>query len=206
MQIFKWNAATVRSVYTWFANEEIKCEEFHKVVTYYNRMKKLVRNRCETCCSVNSEPCCCSLWSLGRHVAAINKLSEKGMFFWDYGNAFLLEAKRAGECYYMVLQSFRNMSHLFFLSFFLYLDVCKAALCQCLLFYVTGAEVEKTGGGATEFKYPSYVQHIMGWITNIDTFINTPVQRGAGTNLNPEPSVLWSSLIPVIEPSYYFYY
>lgn len=25
-----------------------------------------------------------------------------------------------------------------------------------------GAEVEKVGGGATEFRYPSYVQHIMG--------------------------------------------
>jgi len=30
-------------------------------------------------------------------VAAINRLTDKGMFFWDYGNAFLLEAQRAGE-------------------------------------------------------------------------------------------------------------
>uniref|UniRef100_A0A8B9RFM5 Urocanate hydratase n=1 Tax=Astyanax mexicanus TaxID=7994 RepID=A0A8B9RFM5_ASTMX len=62
---------------------------------------------------------------LCRHVAAINKLSEEGMYFWDYGNAFLLEAKRAG------------------------------------------AEVEKSGAGATEFKYPSYVQHIMGDIFSL---------------------------------------
>jgi urocanate hydratase len=34
--------------------------------------------------------------SLIRHVAAINKLADGGMFFWDYGNAFLLEARRAG--------------------------------------------------------------------------------------------------------------
>ena len=34
--------------------------------------------------------------SLRRHVAAINKLVAKGMFFWDYGNAFLLESGRAG--------------------------------------------------------------------------------------------------------------
>jgi len=34
--------------------------------------------------------------SLRRHVAAINKLTQKGMYFWDYGNAFLLEASRAG--------------------------------------------------------------------------------------------------------------
>uniref|UniRef100_A0A7N8XT01 urocanate hydratase n=1 Tax=Mastacembelus armatus TaxID=205130 RepID=A0A7N8XT01_9TELE len=47
--------------------------------------------------------------SLRRHVKAINKLSDAGLFFWDYGNAFLLEAQRAG------------------------------------------AEVEKVGGGATEF-------------------------------------------------------
>ena len=33
--------------------------------------------------------------SLQRQVNAINKLSENGMYFWDYGNAFLLEAKRA---------------------------------------------------------------------------------------------------------------
>ncbi|XP_059505682.1 urocanate hydratase isoform X2 [Stegostoma tigrinum] len=63
--------------------------------------------------------------SLSRQVTAINKLSEKGMFFWDYGNAFLLEAKRAG------------------------------------------ADVEKAGGGKLEFKFPSYVQHIMGDIFSL---------------------------------------
>ncbi len=34
--------------------------------------------------------------SLRRHVAAINKLTATGMYFFDYGNAFLLEASRAG--------------------------------------------------------------------------------------------------------------
>ncbi|XP_069045718.1 urocanate hydratase [Lepisosteus oculatus] len=63
--------------------------------------------------------------SLRRQVAAINKLAEAGMFFWDYGNAFLLEAQRAG------------------------------------------ADVEKSGAGKTEFKYPSYVQHIMGEIFSL---------------------------------------
>jgi urocanate hydratase len=33
--------------------------------------------------------------SLRRHVAAINALTAKGMYFWDYGNAFLLESSRA---------------------------------------------------------------------------------------------------------------
>jgi urocanate hydratase len=34
--------------------------------------------------------------SLRRHVAAINRLTAKGMYFFDYGNAFLLESSRAG--------------------------------------------------------------------------------------------------------------
>ena len=34
--------------------------------------------------------------SLHRHVAAINRLAAKGMYFFDYGNAFLLESSRAG--------------------------------------------------------------------------------------------------------------
>lgn len=55
--------------------------------------------------------------SLRRHVKAINSLVAKGMSFFDYGNAFLLEASRAG-----------------------------AAIC-------------KEDGS---FKYPSYVQDIMG--------------------------------------------
>lgn len=34
--------------------------------------------------------------SLRRQINAIRKLTEGGMFFWDYGNAFLLECSRAG--------------------------------------------------------------------------------------------------------------
>jgi len=34
--------------------------------------------------------------SLRRQVAAINAMTANGMYFWDYGNAFLLEAGRAG--------------------------------------------------------------------------------------------------------------
>ncbi|XP_038628154.1 urocanate hydratase [Tachyglossus aculeatus] len=63
--------------------------------------------------------------SLRRQVAAINKLSEKNFFFWDYGNAFLLEAQRAG------------------------------------------ADIENKGAKKTEFRYPSYVQHIMGEIFSL---------------------------------------
>jgi len=55
--------------------------------------------------------------SLRRHVDAVNKLTAKGMYFFDYGNAFLLEASRAG------------------------------------------ADILKPDG---KFKYPSYVQDIMG--------------------------------------------
>lgn len=34
--------------------------------------------------------------TLRRHVEAINTLCDKGMYFWDYGNAFLKEAGEAG--------------------------------------------------------------------------------------------------------------
>ncbi|ESO09525.1 hypothetical protein HELRODRAFT_73656 [Helobdella robusta] len=64
--------------------------------------------------------------SLRRQVAAINKLSEAGMFFWDYGNSFLLEAHRAGA------------------------DVLKA-----------------DATALNDFKFPSYVQHIMGDIFSL---------------------------------------
>ena len=59
--------------------------------------------------------------SLRRHAAAINKHTEKGTYFFDYGNAFLLECSRAGA------------------------DIL--------------AENPTLG---REFKYPSYVQDIMG--------------------------------------------
>ncbi len=34
--------------------------------------------------------------TLRRHATAIQKMTQKGMYFFDYGNAFLLEASRAG--------------------------------------------------------------------------------------------------------------
>lgn len=37
------------------------------------------------------------LFSIRRQIAAIDKLHERGMYFFDYGNAFLLTAKRAGK-------------------------------------------------------------------------------------------------------------
>ena len=55
--------------------------------------------------------------SLRRHVAAVNRLAGGGMYFFDYGNAFLLESSRAG------------------------------------------ADIVKEDGS---FRYPSYVQAIMG--------------------------------------------
>ena len=59
----------------------------------------------------------CVQASLRRQVAAINTLADRGMYFFDYGNAFLLESSRAG------------------------------------------ADVMAADG---KFRYPSYVQDIMG--------------------------------------------
>ena len=49
--------------------------------------------------------------SLRRQVAAINKLTEKGMYFFDYGNAFLLQSKRAGADILSADGSFRYPSY-----------------------------------------------------------------------------------------------
>ena len=46
-----------------------------------------------------------------RHVKAINTLSDMGMHFWDYGNAFLLEASKAGADVFAEDGSFRYPSY-----------------------------------------------------------------------------------------------
>ena len=51
-------------------------------------------------------------FSLCRQVVAINKLSNVGMYFWDYGNAFLHQASLAGlskdEIYSILFQQLIN--------------------------------------------------------------------------------------------------
>ncbi len=49
--------------------------------------------------------------SLRRQVAAINKMTAQGMYFWDYGNAFLLEASRADADVYDERHAFRYPSY-----------------------------------------------------------------------------------------------
>jgi urocanate hydratase len=49
--------------------------------------------------------------SLRRQVIAINKLTANGMYFWDYGNAFLLEAGRAGADIFSGPGKFRYPSY-----------------------------------------------------------------------------------------------
>jgi urocanate hydratase len=49
--------------------------------------------------------------SLIRQVAAINAMSEQGMYFWDYGNAFLLESGRAGADVFKSDGTYRYQSY-----------------------------------------------------------------------------------------------
>jgi urocanate hydratase len=49
--------------------------------------------------------------SLRRQVAAINRLTERGMYFFDYGNAFMLEAGRAGADIFLPDGRFRYPSY-----------------------------------------------------------------------------------------------
>lgn len=49
--------------------------------------------------------------SLRRQVAAINRLTQRGMYFFDYGNAFLLESGRAGADVMLPNGKFRYPSY-----------------------------------------------------------------------------------------------
>ncbi len=49
--------------------------------------------------------------SLKRQVTAINKVAGGGMYFWDYGNAFLLESGRAGADIFKADGTFRYPSY-----------------------------------------------------------------------------------------------
>ena len=49
--------------------------------------------------------------TLVRHANAVNKLTAKGMYFFDYGNAFLLEASRAGADIVNVDGTFKYKSY-----------------------------------------------------------------------------------------------
>jgi urocanate hydratase len=49
--------------------------------------------------------------SLVRQVAAINAMSAQGMYFWDYGNAFLLESGRAGADVFKTDGTYRYQSY-----------------------------------------------------------------------------------------------
>ncbi|MBP1611731.1 MAG: urocanate hydratase [Acidobacteria bacterium] len=49
--------------------------------------------------------------SLRRQVDAINRMAERGTFFWDYGNAFLITARRAGAAIDRPDGSFRYPSY-----------------------------------------------------------------------------------------------
>lgn len=60
--------------------------------------------------------------SLRRHVAAINELAAKGMYFFDYGNAFLLESSRAGADILKADGTFRYPSYVQYIMGPLYFD------------------------------------------------------------------------------------
>jgi urocanate hydratase len=56
--------------------------------TFAEAQELLIRNKMKFMAEVRHTLC--------RHVAAVNTMAERGMYFWDYGNAFLKEAGEAG--------------------------------------------------------------------------------------------------------------
>lgn len=62
---------------------------YYPIGTSYQESNRLIREEPETFKEKVQA-------SLRRHVAAINRHTQKGTYFFDYGNAFLLESSRAG--------------------------------------------------------------------------------------------------------------
>jgi urocanate hydratase len=86
--------------------------------------------------------------TLRRHVSAINRLAANGMYFFDYGNAFLLEAGRAGAD---VFQTYPDPSF------------PGGALHSAQTPDQRPSSPPLGGGvGGGAYRYPSYVQDIMG--------------------------------------------
>ena len=55
--------------------------------------------------------------SLIRQVEAINKLVQKGLRFWDYGNSFMLESSRAGADIWEVKVKIYYLIYIYYLFF-----------------------------------------------------------------------------------------
>lgn len=82
--------------------------------------------------------------SLRRQIAAINALAEKGLKFWDYGNSFLLSCSRAGAD-----------------------TIAKPSEEELALGKEWEGLLAPQRDPVTRFKYPSYVQDIMGFIFSL---------------------------------------
>ena len=111
--------------------------------------------------------CAESHFSLRRQVAAINKLAAAGLYFWDYGNAFLLEASRAGTAtrFYSKLPVQTRQVLTIFHSRQVSPTCALMKVC-----FLSGADVlsaDKAAADTTRFRYPSYVQDIMGDIFSL---------------------------------------
>ena len=90
--------------------------------------------------------------SLRRQVAAINRLADKGMYFFDYGNAFLLEASRAGaEVFKEVFKVESSELR----------DITADSMTKVAQPSTINSQ-PSTLNSQQKFRYPSYVQDIMG--------------------------------------------
>ena len=96
--------------------------------------------------------------SLRRQVAAINKLSEKGMYFWDYGNAFLLESSRAKADVYQLTINNEQL----FAEQINFKGAHENASAKLTINNDQNKEEIKTKNANRKFRYPSYVEDIMG--------------------------------------------
>ena len=90
--------------------------------------------------------------TLRRQVLAINKLAANGMYFFDYGNAFLLEASRADAEIWASPNPSKGW------------ELCSEQPSSTISDKESPNSPSLRGGvrGGAVFRYPSYVQDIMG--------------------------------------------
>jgi urocanate hydratase len=123
-----WEKLVADKVKIELASDQTSCHNIHDCgytpqgYTFEEAKKLLVADKAKFIAEVGKTLC--------RHVAAINTMSERGTYFWDYGNAFLKEAGDAGA------------------------DVWKKD--------TTKKAPKRDSIAASPYRYPSYVEDIMG--------------------------------------------
>ena len=89
-----WERFAKDNVTVELGSDQTSCHNIHDMgycpvgYTYEEAKRLLIKDKKKFLAEVQA--------TLRRHIVAINSMTARGMYFWDYGNAFLKEASEAG--------------------------------------------------------------------------------------------------------------